>query len=151
MSDDALIQRIRTLGERVGALERLELPGLASGSWTPAFAGTTTAGSFTYAIQTGQWSRYGPLVLAWFELKLSAIGVAPTGNVVISGLPAFPIAQGAGVTIAYQANMAANTTLYLIAHVDRRILLYTGGVQYAPASLTATAHLVGSVMYTTTS
>lgn len=69
--------------------------GYEEGVWTPAFAGDSTPGSMTYAAlgQNGYYVRVGSLVFATFFLKLSAIAVAPAGNLYIGGLP---FAQVAG-------------------------------------------------------
>jgi hypothetical protein len=57
------------------------------GTFTPVFAGTGTAGTWTYSVQTGFYSRIGNRVL--FNLNVAAAtrpGV-PTGNATITGLP----------------------------------------------------------------
>ena len=60
---------------------------IVSGTWTPAFAGTTIAGSFTYAAQLGRYTRVGNQVIIHAYVQISAIGVAPTGNMQITGIP----------------------------------------------------------------
>lgn len=61
--------------------------GYKEGSWTPVFAGTTTAGTYTYTAQTGVYTRIGNQVIAHGRIAISAIGVAPVGNMRITGLP----------------------------------------------------------------
>lgn len=57
------------------------------GTWTPVFTGTTTVGSYTYTAQVGHYTRLGNLCFIEATIGISAITVAPTGNVAISGLP----------------------------------------------------------------
>lgn len=55
-------------------------------SWTPVLAGATTAGSPTYVIQKGSWSRNNSEITAKFSIQWSALGGA-TGNMQITNLP----------------------------------------------------------------
>ncbi len=81
-----VLQRIKALEQRAQSLNIIERPD-STGVWTPAFVGTTTAGTFTYTVQIGYYTRIGNVVNVWGNIALSAIPVAPTGNVVITGLP----------------------------------------------------------------
>lgn len=56
-------------------------------SWTPVLQGGGTAGSQGYATQSGKYLALGPLVIAEFNVKLSALDTATDGAVQISGLP----------------------------------------------------------------
>lgn len=62
-------------------------PQYSFGTWTPAFTGTGTAGTFTYTRQTGVYTRIGNIVMFSGTLNISAIAVPPTGNMTITGLP----------------------------------------------------------------
>lgn len=75
-SDDGLV---------VGAYGAVGL--YTSGTWTGAYAGTTIAGTFTYSTNTGKYIRMGGLCWVWNRITITAIGVAPTGNMRITGLP----------------------------------------------------------------
>jgi hypothetical protein len=90
MSDPAfdIVRQLRGLENRIGRTETIERPGV-SGTWTPAFVGTGTAGTFTYVAngQAGVWSRFGDQCMIHAYVQISAITVAPTGNIQISGLP----------------------------------------------------------------
>jgi hypothetical protein len=57
------------------------------GAFTPFLHGQTTAGSFTYSIAVGRYTKIGNLVHIQFRLLLASITVAPTGPLSISGLP----------------------------------------------------------------
>lgn len=85
---DSDVQRqIKLLQQRMGRVE-IKPGGLyAEGTWTPAFAGTTIAGTFTYTAQQGYYIRIGNAFHIHCNLSISAIGVAPTGNLTITGLP----------------------------------------------------------------
>lgn len=64
------------------------------GTWAPGLLGAGVPGTFTYAASTGgQWVRLGNMVFVTGRIVISAIGVAATGNLHISGLP-FTSASG---------------------------------------------------------
>lgn len=78
------------------------------GTFTPTFIGSTIAGTFTYTTQNGFYTRLGNRVLIDVHIAISAIAVAPTGNLQIGGLPfvaatpdpgAFSIADYTGITL----------------------------------------------------
>ena len=109
MSDDLTFQRQQQdLARRIGQTEVRESLRYATGTWTPAFAGTTIAGTFTYNVQTGFYTRIGNRVFVNFFVGITAIAVAPTGNMTITGLP-FPSANVAngyhGLTLPYVHNL----------------------------------------------
>ena len=58
-----------------------------TGTWTPVFAGSGTAGSFTYTAQVGHYTKIGNVVVAQFRVTISAISVAAVGYLYIQGLP----------------------------------------------------------------
>lgn len=61
---------------------------LQVGTFTPAFVGTTIAGTFTYAATTaGTYTRIGNMVFLRGRIALTAVPVAATGNLTIAGLP----------------------------------------------------------------
>ena len=68
----------------------------AIGTWTPSLKGTTIAGTFTYTNQQGHYTRIGDLVSAFGRVTISAIAVAPTGNLRIAGLPITPTTLSEG-------------------------------------------------------
>jgi hypothetical protein len=97
MSDSAVLSQMRALQRKVGQTEVKEIPGgitgfstfYDTGTWTPAYQGTTIAGTFTYVAngQTGRYTRIGNQVFIHCYVQISAISVAPTGNMQITGLP----------------------------------------------------------------
>lgn len=116
MSDNLTDQ---ALAARIAAL----LPGLRfmqkeSGSFTPVLVGTTTPGTFTYnaASTLVQWTRHADRVFFTGRTLITAITVAPVGNMTITG---FPYAGAADATMAiaggaefirWQFNVAAGYT-----------------------------------------
>jgi len=60
---------------------------IETGTWTPVFAGSGTAGSFTYTAQTGHYTKIGNVVVAQFRVAISAVGTAAVGYLYIQGLP----------------------------------------------------------------
>ena len=79
----------------------------ATGTWTPTLVGSAVAGTFTYdgANTFGTYSRIGNRVFLTGRVRITAIAVAPTGNLAIGGLPitsnAISIAGGI-LIIGYQ-------------------------------------------------
>lgn len=59
------------------------------GVWTPAYFGDGgTPGTFTYTAQVGRYTTLGSLCIIQGIVAISAITVAPTGNMRIANLPA---------------------------------------------------------------
>jgi hypothetical protein len=87
-TDNNLTERMRILGTggltfngdtaAANALDDYE-----EGTWTPAFV---NAGTATYAVQIGHYSKVGNVVTATLFLQLASLGTA-SGNVAISGFP----------------------------------------------------------------
>lgn len=132
----------------------------ASGAFTPFFEGTTIAGTFTYAVQQGRYARIGSRVLFEFDIAITAIAVAPTGSMIITGLP---IVSGASVgygpvTLGFISNIilpASKTQITALVPPGglNRINLYTfqtnaGGALYPAASFTnVNCELIGGGHY----
>ena len=58
------------------------------GSWTPVFRGSTTAGTYSYAVQNGYYTKIGRLVTVTCSLfNIDDAGGAGAGNIEIAGLP----------------------------------------------------------------
>lgn len=84
---EALQRQIDDLNNRLKLIEIAESGTPVQGTWTPAFLGTGTAGTFTYSLQQGAYTLIGRLVYVTGRVTITAIGVAPTGQMRISGLP----------------------------------------------------------------
>lgn len=86
--------RVDALVNQVAALERRMMVLRDWSAWTPRWEGTTGAGTFTYTQQQGRWWEHGLKIEFIGRILISAITGAPTGNMLIKGLP-YP---SAGVT-----------------------------------------------------
>jgi len=60
------------------------------GTWTPVIAGGTTAGSNTYTVQNGYYTKIGNRVLINLDIAMSNKDAAMDGTVIITGLPFTP-------------------------------------------------------------
>lgn len=90
MSDSltGIMRRLKALEDAYEQTRTKEVLTYATGTWTPAFAGLTTPGTFTYtSFRYGFYRRLGPVVYLSGALQISAIPVAPTGNMAVTGLP----------------------------------------------------------------
>lgn len=58
------------------------------GTWTPTYAGLTTAGTTTYSVQDGRYAMHGSVCDLWCRVAWSA--ATGTGQASIGGLP-FPV------------------------------------------------------------
>lgn len=58
-----------------------------SGTWTPAFLGSGGTGASTYVKQQGKYYKINQLVVASFDIQLSAKDALLSGNIFIGGLP----------------------------------------------------------------
>jgi len=127
MSDSQMdILRILYANEqRLQQTEVKEVPGApgfssfyATGTWTPAFSGTSTLGTYTYTKQLGFYTRIGDLVHVYGNIAISAVTVTPTGTgMVIFNLPiacASTTGKRGGVSFGYASNLDMSAgALYL--------------------------------------
>lgn len=135
-----------------------------SGTWTPTFAGSGTAGVNTYGTQYGRWWKIGRRVFYEFLVAMTAKGTAGSamaGNVAIEGLPfavpSYASAAG-GLAIASYDNInldgaGGRTALTgVIKTNSTQILLLQVGDNVASSALTVgelndTSGLRGSGSY----
>lgn len=120
-TDQLLAAELRDLRRRIAALESSELPIATKGSWTPVIAGTTIAGTFTYATQVGRYAQIGNRVLFNLTVAISAIAVGPTGTLTITGLPFTPDATANvyhGCSLGYVGSVPLTAGTYLTAIID---------------------------------
>ena len=79
------------------------------GSWTPILCGSTTAGSHTYTVQSGEYIRFNKKVTCYGYIQLSAKDAAMAGSVKLEGLP-FTVARTMGsISFGYIANLDYGT------------------------------------------
>jgi hypothetical protein len=85
MSDPTIYAQLAAMEKRLKALERQESGGL-SGTWTPVVTGSLTPGTLTYTT-IARYVRLGPMAFCGFTVVFSAIAVAATGDLQITGMP----------------------------------------------------------------
>lgn len=127
--------------------------------FTPALAGSTTAGTQTYSTQAGKATKIGRQVQAVFKLVLTAKDGASAGDLRITG---FPFTAGSGmdysVTIGRTVNIDLNVAggYYSVAGVIPASASYitlqeigdnVGGAALTVADFNATTEIFGSVTY----
>ena len=130
-----------------------------TGTWTPVFAGSGTAGSFTYTAQVGHYTKIANVVIAQFRVTISAISVAAAGYLYIQGLPENAY-EYPGITIGYATGFTAGDTptggymssgssnmelmRYDAADARNGMSTHSGGT-----ALTATSSILGNIVYRT--
>jgi hypothetical protein len=85
------------------------------GTWTPTIAGITTAGTATYSIQTGTYTKIGRMVHVWCEVAWTS-GTG-TGNLKVTGLPFSSSSSSLGAwSIGYIADLTlpANASIAIL-------------------------------------
>jgi len=101
---------------RLRQTETKEVPGASgfsqfftTGSFVPTLVGSGTAGTFTYTANATivEYSRIGNRVFFNGRIVITAIGVAPVGNMTVRGWPITPVSDanmaiaGGGTMIGY--------------------------------------------------
>lgn len=124
------MREFEALKRKVAALEGVQIPKYAAGTFTPTWTGTGTAGTFTYVVQTGVYVRTGALVFFRLRLQISAIGTPPTTNMRISGLPITSAAAPATPLMLTASNI--NTTANAIQWMAR---VLASSTQIAPSEM----------------
>lgn len=89
------------------------------GTWTPALAGGTVAGTQTYALRAGRYVKIGPLVWVSGIVILSALDGSTSGAMLITGLP-------------FTASAIAGLTAPISVDNFQNIVLNTAGGYYFP-------------------
>ena len=80
---------VSTTGEKTWTdWQEITLGGSETGSWTPVFRGTTTAGSFTYTdTNEGYYFKVGGYVYIHGKIGVSNVAASPAGAYEVTGLP----------------------------------------------------------------
>lgn len=98
LDHDPLLQEILKLRADLDELRGQENSTPKTGTWTPTFVGSGTAGVYTYVNQVGQYYLVGKLVFIIGRVTISAIGTPPAGNMTINGLPFTSSARNGAIT-----------------------------------------------------
>ena len=78
------------------------------GTWTPAFAGITVAGTgWAYSMQVGEYTRIGRHVFFSGRITLSGVSTDATGQIAVTGLP-FTVKNSNGANSSVQLSAAVN-------------------------------------------
>ena len=94
------------------------------GTFTPTIEGSTTAGSGTYTIQSGTFTRIGNRI--FFTIRLGWSAHTGTGNILIAGWPATP-------ALVYREIPAVASDLVYTA--GKSLAISFGGASFTKASL----------------
>jgi hypothetical protein len=86
------------------------------GTWTPTVIGTTTAGTASYSVQVGRYTKIGRMVN--IECHLTWSSGTGTGNLRISGLP-FTAATFTGLAVGTASGLAYTATETLGAYTNQ--------------------------------
>mgnify|MGYP001202554364 CR=1 FL=1 len=124
-----------------------------TGIWTPTLAGMVTAGSHTYHVQYGYYTRIGNLVTVQFRIHLTAKDPAMAGSVFIRGLPYAALSTGA-YTGGGAINLISNVELssgysaivYSLAGFENQIALNQIGNNVQAVGLPSSAIKDGSII-----
>jgi hypothetical protein len=85
------------------------------GSFTPTIAGTSTAGSGTYSLQQGTYTKVGRAVS--FRIYIAWSAHTGTGNMAIESLP-FTVSGHAAVAFGFVSGVTLTASNYLIGYAD---------------------------------
>ena len=118
MTSGTEARKIDDILRRLDHLEALSQITSDTGSFTPTWVGVGTAGTFTYTTNATlvEWTRLGNRLFYNGRIVITAITVAPTGNLTIVGWPfaavsdATMLIAGGGAMIAWAINIAAGYT-----------------------------------------
>ena len=108
----------------VAASDPNTLDDYEEGTFTPAVQGSTTAGTATYSIQTGQYTKIGNRVL--FNLRIIYTGGTGTGNLRVGGLPFTSNNNMAGAATSIIAENIAGAALYVFTALVGTNTTYVG-------------------------
>lgn len=103
-----------------------ELDDYEEGTFTPEYAGSTTAGTYTYSNRTGHYTKIGNMVNATIKLTNINTSTAGTGNINITGLP-FTSADNSsfacGSVVLEQFNVSASTVSLAVVNFPNTAIL----------------------------
>ena len=93
------------------------------GTFTPALAGDSSAGTYTYTSAIGLYIRVGQMVHFQLDVRLSGISAAGSGNATITGLPfTSNAAYYSGGNIAYYTGWTGNSIHTALLNVNNAAL-----------------------------
>jgi hypothetical protein len=81
------------------------------GIWIPVLIGTTVAGTGTYTVQEGKYTKVGNLVT--FQMRLDWSAHTGTGTMQLQGLPFTTSATGIGTATVYVSGVASSVGTFI--------------------------------------
>lgn len=157
MTDPQVLRRLLDLERAYEQTRTKEVLTYATGTFQPSLTGAGTAGTFTYTAgaRSINWTRIGNRVFFNGRIQITAITVAPTGAMSITGFPSTIAAANTtfgapgGVDFGFwTANIAAGYTQVAGQFTDSAtsFLLIKSGDNLAPTNVDGTEiALVGGV------
>ena len=121
------------------------------GTFTPAIVGSTTAGTGTYSVQVGNYTKIGNTVSVRVFLVWSAH--TGTGNMSISGLPFTSNSNSwsAGACRVVDLSLSANNVIQAGVSISTTTIfleqISTGGGGYAPVPMDTNAQIMFTTQY----
>jgi len=93
------------------------------GTFTPALAGDSSAGTYTYTSAIGLYVRVGQMVHFQLDVRLSGISAAGSGNATITGLPfTSNAAYYGGGNVVYYTGWTGNSIHTALLNVNNAAL-----------------------------
>lgn len=152
-----LWRAINELQEEISRLKTADAILRDSGSFVPEWVGTGTAGTFTYTAGASvvEWTVIGNRLFYNGRLAISAISVAATGNLTITGWPYAAVADatmnlaGGGTLTSWALNITAGYTQVGLQFTNGSSVanLVVSGDNVAPISVQGGELIVGSCRF----
>ena len=126
------------------------------GTWTPVFAGATTAGTYTYSDQIGRYTKIGRLVHVQFRLTNITTSSAGSGAIHIQGLPFVSTYSSTGGNLRldnFDIQSSTNNIAIIVNASGSYLAIYSTRDSIGDNALTATARLnnvadlIGDMIY----
>ena len=105
---DLYVDNIKFPATQVPSADANTLDDYEEGTFTPTVLGGTSAGTYTYTAQSGNYTKIGRLVMASFQITINAVSAAGSGSLLLGGFPFDPSStqQDDGGVFAVAANVA---------------------------------------------
>ena len=150
-----MVRQLRQMDQVLDRISSADVPNYEEGVFEPTVRGVTTAGTGTYSIRNGRYTRIGRLV--HFELYVSWTNLTgAAGGFAVGGLP-FVAANSStfpAVTIGYAHNLAFTANNVLTAFINNntdyvRLFQYpVGGGASTQMAIDTAGELVLQGVYT---
>jgi len=92
----AVVNAVKFPAVQVASADVNTLDDYVEGDWTPTLRGATTAGTFTYSVQQGKYTKIGRLVTVHANVIVASVSGSPAGALEVAGLP---FSAGGGISV----------------------------------------------------